>query len=99
MASDSVGRLVRASMARPRIVLISESPSAPAASTARAEPAMSQLAGESFAQSGFVVAARQAATLAAALSAASSTFGQERLSSSASTSGQASSSAQSPLTA
>ena len=39
----------RSSSARPRIVLTSESPSAPAASTARATSAMSQAAGESFA--------------------------------------------------
>ena len=42
---------------------------------------MSQFAGESFAYSGSVVAARQAATISAADSGASSTFGHERLSS------------------
>jgi hypothetical protein len=46
---------------------------------------MSQAAGESFANSGRSVAVRQAATICAADSGASSTFGQERLSSIAAT--------------
>ena len=46
------GSSVRSSSASPRSVLTSESPSAPAASTARAASAMSQAAGESFAYSG-----------------------------------------------
>src|SRR5688572_1527765 len=46
---------------------------------------MSHADGESFAYSGRLVAARQAETIAAALSGASSTLGQERLSSIAST--------------
>jgi hypothetical protein len=61
--------------------LTSDRPSAPAASTARAVSATSQAAGESLAKSGSGVAARQAATISAADSGASSTFGQERLSS------------------
>ena len=45
----SSGRSVRSSSASPRSVFTSESPSAPAASTARATSAMSHAAGESFA--------------------------------------------------
>ena len=48
----SFGRRVSGSSARPRIVLTSDSPSAPAAATARADSAMSHVAGESFAYSG-----------------------------------------------
>src|SRR5439155_17072028 len=65
----------------PRIVFTRDSPSAPAASTALAISATSQLAGESFAYSGSAVAARHAATISAADSGASSTFGHDRLSS------------------
>src|SRR5688572_24608353 len=50
---------------------------------------MSQADGESLAYSGSRVADRQAATIAAALSGASSTFGQERFSSIAATSSRA----------
>ncbi len=64
----------------------SERPSAPAASTARATAATSQADGESFAKSGSAVARRHAATISAADSGASSTFGQERFSSIAATS-------------
>jgi hypothetical protein len=66
---------------RSGIVFTTEMPSAPAASTARATSPTSQLAGESFAYRGSAVAARQAATISAADSGASSTFGQDRFSS------------------
>ena len=66
-------------------MLTNEKPSTPAASTARADSAMSEVAGDSFAYSGSRVAARQAATISAAVSGASSTFGHERFSSIAST--------------
>ena len=54
------------------------------AATARATSATSGCAAESFAYSGSLVARRQTATISAAESAASSTFGHERLSSIAS---------------
>ena len=82
----SFGRHDALSTARPRIVLISERPSAPASATARADSAMSHVAGESFAYSGLPVAARAAATSCAAVSGASSTFGQDRFSSMVTTS-------------
>jgi hypothetical protein len=48
-ARASTGCPEERSSARPRMVLISESPSAPASATARADSAMSHVAGESFA--------------------------------------------------
>ena len=82
----SFGRHDVLSTARPRIVLISERPSAPASATARADSATSHVAGESFAYSGLLVTARAAATSWAAVSGASSTFGQDRFSSMVTTS-------------
>jgi hypothetical protein len=70
-------------------VFTSERPSAPAFWTARAVAGRSVAAGESFAKRGFPVCGRAAATSSAALSGASSTFGQDRLSSIASTSSSA----------
>ena len=48
----STGRSVSVSMTSPSAVLISESPSAPAATTARATATMSVTSGESFAKTG-----------------------------------------------
>jgi hypothetical protein len=63
------------------MVFTSESPSAPASTTARAFSAMSQVAGDSFAYRGFRVPARAAWTSSEEASGASSTFGHERFNS------------------
>ena len=57
---------------------------------------MSEVAGDSFAESGFDVRERQPATIWAEVSGASSTFGHERLSSITSTSARSSRRSQMP---
>ena len=64
--------------------------------TARADSAISELAGDSLAKSRAFVSLRHAATISAADSGASSTFGHERLSSITSTSSLLSSRSQIP---
>ena len=84
----SFGRRVSASIAMPSSVLMSETASAPSASTARAISTMSVTFGLSFTISGRCVAARHARTTDAAAAQSvpnaippASTFGHEMLSS------------------